>query len=105
MIIHMNTNIGIKIEYHFTERKIEYISLTAIGLTNGRIAEILCVEETTVKKTLEELFTILNAVDRTSMVDNAREYGIFTDEIKHKVADKYNIKLPIAYEERFAVLK
>ena len=96
-------NTGINIKYNFTYRRIEYIALASMGFTNKKIAEILNVEETTVKKTFEELFVILSAVDRTSMVDNARELKVFDDEIKHRIADKYDIKLPISHEERFAV--
>ena len=98
-------NTGINTKYNFTDRRIEYIALASMGFSNKRIAEILNVEETTVKKTFEELFAVLSAVDRTSMVDNARELKIFNDEIKHIVADKYDIILPITYEERFAVSK
>ena len=105
MIIHMDNKTGSKIAYHITDRKIEYIALAAMGYENKRIAEILCVQETAVKQMLRELFIELNGVDRASMIDNAREYGIFTNEIKHKAAAKYNITLPISYEERFAVSK
>lgn len=103
MIINMNT--GINIKYNFTYRRIEYIALASMGFTNKKIAEILNVEETTVKKTFEELFAILGAVDRTSMVDNARELKVLDNEIKHRIADKYDIILPISHEERFAVSK
>lgn len=98
--IRMNNRSGNNIDCHFTDRQIEYLALTSMGFANKKIASLLYVEETTVKKTLEELFVKLNAVDRASMVDNAREYGVLTDEIKYKVADKYNVHLPIAKEER-----
>ena len=59
MIINMNKKTGIKIAYHITDRKIEYIALAVIGFSNKRIAEILNVEETTVKQVLGELFVEL----------------------------------------------
>ena len=97
----MKNKSGNNIYYHFTDRQIEYLALTSMGFVNKKIASILCTEETTVKKILEELFVKLNAVDRTSMVDNARVYGILTDKTKYKVANKYNINLPITKEERY----
>ena len=64
MIIHMNKKTGIKIAYHITDRKIEYIALAVIGFSNKRIAEILNVEEKTVKQVLGELFIFKRIVDK-----------------------------------------
>ena len=88
------------IEYDFTEIKIECIALVSMGISNKRAAKILHVTVSYIKKILEELFLVLHGVDRTSMVEQAREYGIFTNEIRHRTAAKYNIKLPITRAER-----
>ena len=55
-------------KYNLSKRKLEYLSLAALGFRNFQIANILNVSESTVKKTLEEVFKILNAKDRTNAV-------------------------------------
>ena len=101
----MKKDFALTKKYHLTDRLVEYLSLTAMGFSNDKIAEILCVEKTTVKKSLEEMFLKFHAVDRTSMVDIAREYGILTNEIKYHIALKYNIHLPFKDEERYISAK
>ena len=74
-----------------TAREIEYISLAAIGFKNIEIADILSVTNSTVKKTLEEIYRKLNAKDRANAVSIAYQHKIITGQIIAKIIFKYQI--------------
>ena len=54
-----------------TEGRLEYLSLIALGLSNTEIGKILCVEENTVKKTLEEIAQLYGVSrERVRQIEN-----------------------------------
>ena len=59
-----------------TPREHEILTLIAKGLSNGEIAEKLCVSENTVKTHSSRLFQKLNARRRTQAVHIAKEQGL-----------------------------
>ena len=75
-----------------TPREIEYLSLIALGYHNPQIAEILEVSYYTVKKTLELIFSKLNASDRASAVSIAYIHQILNVNVLTNIAAKYKIK-------------
>ena len=79
-----------------TERRLEYLSLIALGLSNTEIGKILCVEENTVKKTLEEICKKLKTEGRTHTrtytAVSAVALGVLTIRKISEVAKKYDIK-------------
>lgn len=74
-----------------TVRKIEYLSLIALGCKNQLIAEYLVVSKSTVKKMLELIFKDLKAKDRANAVAIAFAHKIISVESITKVAEKYNL--------------
>ncbi len=72
-----------------SERKLEYLSLAALGFRNFQIANILNVSESTVKKTFEEVFKILNAKDRTNAVTIGFIYGILDVFVLNCIIKRY----------------
>ena len=75
-----------------TNRKLEYLSLIALGFKNKRIAETLFVSKSTVKKTIENIFKDLNAKDRANAVAIAFVHNIINAEFLTRIADKYKLK-------------
>ena len=84
-----------------TERQKEYLVLAAFGFSNTKIADILCVEECTVRKSLEAIFDRIGAVDRGSMINLAWILDILDLHIENQIAQKYNIVVPIEYTDRY----
>ena len=72
-----------------TAREIEYISLAAIGFKNIEIADILSVTNSTVKKTLETVFSKLQARNRTNAVTVAFVHEIITPQKLVEISLKY----------------
>lgn len=60
-----------------SERELSVLRLVAMGNTNKRIADMLCVSEDTVKARLKNIMTKLGATDRTHAVTLARNRGFF----------------------------
>ena len=75
-----------------TKRQLECLTLCAHGFSNNEISKTLYVSESTVKKTLEEIFRRLKAKCRTSAVTLAFVFGILNTEILNRVAVQYNIQ-------------
>jgi DNA-binding NarL/FixJ family response regulator len=59
-----------------TPRQLQILPLLAEGMPNKRIADVLHVEEGTVKQHLKDLFKRLNARNRTQAVQEARRLGL-----------------------------
>ena len=81
----------LKKEVVLTKREIEYLSMAALGFKNWRIAEILSVTRSTVKKTLENIYKELNAKDRANAVTLAFIAKIITSESLAEIEKKYNL--------------
>lgn len=73
----------------FTDRKLDYLQLAAIGLSNEDIANILFVSISTVKSTLELLFKNLYALNRTDAVSIAMENNILPINFRSNILLKY----------------
>ena len=76
-----------------TAREIEYLSLAALGFKNFEIADLLSVTNSTVKKTLENIFEKLNALNRTNAVAIALVHKIITPKNLSEIALKYNVPI------------
>ena len=74
-----------------TEREKDYLILTALGYKNPQIAEVLNVSYYTVKKTLEIVFSKLQAVDRTSAVTIAFLHKIIDVKEITTFAKEHNV--------------
>ena len=74
-----------------THRKIEYLSLAALGYSNQETAKTLLVPENTVKKALETIFDKLEAKGRTNAVMIAFINNILNQDIINKTKEKYKI--------------
>ena len=74
-----------------TQRKLVHIVFAAVGLSNKKIAEKLCISESTVKKTFEDIFRKLGATDRASMVNIAWIMGILDNNIQMNILKEYDI--------------
>lgn len=75
-----------------TKRQLECLTLCAYGFSNSRISKILFISESTVKKTLEEIFRRLKVKGRTSAVTLAFVFGILNTDILNKTAQQYQIQ-------------
>ena len=75
-----------------TKRQLECLALCACGFSNSKISKTLFVSESTVKKTLEEIFRKLKVKGRTSAVTLAFVFGILDTEILNKTAEQYKIQ-------------
>ena len=64
-----------------TKRQLECLTLCAHGYSNNKISKVLFISESTVKKTLEEIFRRLRAKCRTSAVTLAFVFGILNTKI------------------------
>ena len=84
-----------------TNRLIEYLVLASMGYTNVEISKILCVTQSTVKKSFEDIFKKIRAVNKAHMVDIAWTHGILNNEIKYRLVNKYNIQGPKRYKKKF----
>ncbi|WP_445147469.1 response regulator transcription factor [Dyella sp. Tek66A03] len=58
-----------------SDREVSVLRLVAIGYTNKRIADVLCVSEDAVKARLKNIMAKLDALDRTHAVTLARNRG------------------------------
>ena len=76
-----------------TSRQLECLSLLAFGLNNCEIGKLLIVSESTVKKTLGEIFRKLKAKDRVSAITLAFIHGILSLESLNTYCEKYSISL------------
>ncbi len=74
-----------------SKRQLECLTLCAHGFSNNEISKTLYISESTVKKTLEEIFKRLKAKCRTSAVTLAFVFGILNTDILNKVALRYEI--------------
>lgn len=81
-----------KPERILTSRKIEYLSLAALGCKNYMIADLLCVSKSTVKKTFELIFEDLNAKDRANAVAIAFAHKIISVQSLSIIAKNFNIE-------------
>lgn len=72
-----------------TAREIEYLSLVAMGFKNIEIADILSVTNSTVKKTLENIFSKLNAKNRTYAVTTAFVHRVITSQKLSEIFLRY----------------
>ena len=75
-----------------TKRQLECLTLCAYGFSNSKISKILYISESTVKKTLEEIFRRLKVKGRTSAVAFAFISGILNLEILNKTLEHYKIQ-------------
>jgi DNA-binding CsgD family transcriptional regulator len=75
-----------------TSRQLECLALAAFGFRNGEIARILIISESTAKKTLEESFRRLKAINRTNAVTLGFSYGILTPEVLNEMFIRHNLK-------------
>ncbi len=74
-----------------TSRKTEYLSLVTLGCKNKRIANILYVSLSTVKKTFENIFKELNAKDRANAVAIVFTHNIINTKILADIKSKYKL--------------
>lgn len=81
-VLQVNTGI-------LTQRETEYLSLVAMGFKNKQIGLILSVSINTVKKTLENIFLKLHAIDRANAVAIAFIHDILTPEKISLIRDKF----------------
>ncbi len=84
-----------------TNRLIEYLVLASIGYTNAEIGKILCVTKSTVKKSFEDIFNKIGAVNKANMVDIAWTHGILNNDIKYQIVKKYDIKRPKGHKKKY----
>lgn len=84
-----------------TKRQLECLILTAFGFKNIEIANILIVSESTIKKTLDQIFKRLKTNNRTSAATLGFVYGILTTEILNEIFVRFELKdkLPIVEEK------
>ena len=82
-----------------TQRKLEYLQLVAIGLSNEDIATTLFVSVSTVKTTLEALFKTLNAVNRADAVSIATAHHLFPEDYRESIVQKYPIAKKIYFQK------
>ena len=75
-----------------TKRQLECLTLCAYGFSNSKISKLLFISESTVKKTLEEIFRRLKTKSRTSAVTLAFVFGILNIDILSKTAEQYQIQ-------------
>ena len=99
--MHMNTEVsgnynGLKTPQKciLTPREIEYLGLVALGFHNYQIAQILCVSFFTVKKTLENIFNKLHAIDRASTVTIAFIHNILSTKVLTQIVITNNLRIP-----------
>lgn len=83
----------IKKDYLLTQREIEYLALVALGYHNHEIAKILYVSFHTVRKTLENIFKKLNAIDRANAVTIAFIHHILNVSVLTDILQTYEIKI------------
>lgn len=74
-----------------TPREVEYLGLVALGFHNSQIAQILYVSFHTVKKTLENIFDKLHAIDRASAVTIAFIHDILSAKVLTQIVMTYNL--------------
>ena len=75
-----------------TSREIEYLSLVALGYKNNVIAQTLSVTQSTVKKTLENIFKKLKAKDRTNAVTIAFVHNFLSVQNLYNFIENHNLK-------------
>lgn len=83
-----------------TSREIEYLSLVALGYQNYKIAEVLFVTSSTVKKTLENIFYKLDAIDRANAVAIAFVHEILTADIINQIIIRFKLAKPVVRRSR-----
>ncbi len=74
-----------------TNREMEYLSMVALGYKNNVIAKNLFVTNSTVKKTLENIYRKLNAKDRANAIAIAFTHKILSAEIINNYTKYHNI--------------
>lgn len=84
---------NISVKSILTTREIEYISLVALGYKNWMIAKILFVSNSTVKKTLENIFRKLNAKDRANAVAIAFIHNLINPETLTQIIKSHNLTI------------
>lgn len=84
-----------------TQRKLEYLQLVAIGLSNEDIANTLFVSVSTVKTTLEALFKALSAINRTDAVSIAIMHQLFPIDYRSSIVQKYPIAKKLYLQKLF----
>lgn len=72
-----------------TNREMEYLSMVALGYKNNVIAKNLFVTNSTVKKTLENIYRKLNAKDRANAIAIAFTHKILSAEIINNYTKYY----------------
>ncbi len=75
-----------------TNRELEYLSMVALGYKNNVIAKCLFVTNSTVKKTLENIYRKLNAKDRANAIAVAFSHKILSAEVIHNHTKYYNFQ-------------
>ena len=74
-----------------TDRELEYLSMVALGYRNNIIAENLFVTNSTVKKTLENIYKKLNAKDRANAVMIALTNKILSSQTLYEFTESHNL--------------
>ena len=74
-----------------TPREVEYLGLVALGFHNSQKAQILYVSFHTVKKTLENIFDKLHAIDRASAVTIAFIHDFLSAKVLTQIVITYNL--------------
>lgn len=74
-----------------TNREMEYLSMVALGYKNNAIAKRLFVTNSTVKKTLENIYKKLNAKDRANAIAIAFSHKILSLELLHSFEESHNL--------------
>lgn len=76
-----------------TPREIEYLGLVALGYHNNEIARTLYVSFYTVKKTLENIFDKLHAIDRANAVAIVFIHKILNVAVLTDLVQTYKISI------------
>ena len=74
-----------------TDRELEYLSMVALGYKNNAIAKRLFVTNSTVKKTLENIYKKLNAKDRANAIAIAFSHKILSPELLYNFEETHNL--------------
>lgn len=75
-----------------TVREVEYIALAGLGYETDAIGKILCVQSSTVKKTLGNIYKKLNAINRSNAISIAFVSGLLTEKNLKQTQEKYRLK-------------
>jgi DNA-binding NarL/FixJ family response regulator len=67
-----------KLQRTLTDRELEVLRMVARGMSNGEIAEELCISPATAKTHVAHLLTKLDARDRIQLVITAYQSGLVT---------------------------